>query len=409
MKDKSTAKPASGKPKKNGWEKPYRDFPLSYHPPSGRLYKKIKGHRYYFGKSTDWQSALDKFQRERDDLYAGRKPRPATPDALTVEDLCNHFMESKENKLNGGELSQRTYDDYLRVGHLVIDQFGKRRAVEDLRPDDWAAFRVKLAKTRSPVSLGNQLNRIRVVFNHAIRNDLIAGRIRYGSSFDRPSKKTLRLERAKNGSKMFEADEIEQLLKAGNEQMQAMILLACNGGLGNSDIGNMRMTHLDLDGGWLDYPRVKTGIERRIPLWPRTVEALRQVIAKRREPKNAEDKDLVFVTRCGEPWSKHQTTVSHEFAKLVKSVDQVNAKTAAKNKMPPPTKLQKNRRGYYALRHVFQTVADEAKDPVATQSIMGHADASMSAVYRERVSDERLRAVVNHVHSWLFTAEGGQQ
>ena len=59
MTNQSNAKPARSKPKKNGWESPYPDFPLSYHPPSGRLDKKIKGHRYYFGKATDWQASLD--------------------------------------------------------------------------------------------------------------------------------------------------------------------------------------------------------------------------------------------------------------------------------------------------------------------------------------------------------------
>jgi hypothetical protein len=26
----------------------------------------------------------------------------------------------------------------------------------------------------------------------------------------------------------------------------------------------------------------------------------------------------------------------------------------------------------------------------------------MSSIYRERISDERLRAVTDHVHAWLF-------
>ena len=33
---------------------------------------------------------------------------------------------------------------------------------------------------------------------------------------------------------------------------------------------------------------------------------------------------------------------------------------------------------------------------------MGHADQSMAANYRERISDERLQAVVDVVHDWLF-------
>jgi hypothetical protein len=54
------------------------------------------------------------------------------------------------------------------------------------------------------------------------------------------------------------------------------------------------------------------------------------------------------------------------------------------------------------LRHVFQTIADEVKDGPAAGLIMGHVDNSMSNYYRELINDERLQAVVDHVHDWLF-------
>ncbi len=43
----------------------------------------------------------------------------------------------------------------------------------------------------------------------------------------------------------------------------------------------------------------------------------------------------------------------------------------------------------------------------AVQAIMGHAPSSndMNAVYRERVDDDRLRAVVDHVRTWLYGTE----
>ena len=62
--------------------------------------------------------------------------------------------------------------------------------------------------------------------------------------------------------------------------------------------------------------------------------------------------------------------------------------------------------GFATLRHVFRTVDDGCRDQVAVNQIMGHADSSMAAVYRERIEDSRLRAVADFVHSWLF-AEGG--
>ena len=40
----------------------------------------------------------------------------------------------------------------------------------------------------------------------------------------------------------------------------------------------------------------------------------------------------------------------------------------------------------------------------STQGIMGHAPASgdTGSVYRQKISDERLRRVVGHVRRWLF-------
>src|SRR5262245_34130897 len=63
-------------------------------------------------------------------------------------------------------------------------------------------------------------------------------------------------------------------------------------------------------------------------------------------------------------------------------------------------------RTYYALRHTFQTVADETLDFVAVKRIMGHVGTGdISNDYRERVSDERFLRVVNHVRDWLWKPE----
>jgi len=68
---KSTAK-ISARKVSNGWAKPYPDFSLSYHPPSGRLYKKIRGKRHDFGYVKDWQAAVNLYTAQRDD--AGKTP-----------------------------------------------------------------------------------------------------------------------------------------------------------------------------------------------------------------------------------------------------------------------------------------------------------------------------------------------
>jgi hypothetical protein len=57
---------------------------------------------------------------------------------------------------------------------------------------------------------------------------------------------------------------------------------------------------------------------------------------------------------------------------------------------------------FYVLRHCFRTVADAARDTVATDIIMGHTDPSMGGHYRERVEDSRLQAVAELVRAWLL-------
>ena len=66
--------------------------------------------------------------------------------------------------------------------------------------------------------------------------------------------------------------------------------------------------------------------------------------------------------------------------------------------------LPVTRRGhtFYALRHTFETIAGESRDQVAVDAIMGHSREDMASVYRERIGDDRLRAVAEHVRQWLL-------
>jgi integrase len=340
---------------------------------------------YYFGAWEDPDAALAKYLAEKDALHAGRTPRPDTV-AVTVKDVANAFLNHKSALLDAGELSSRTWAEYKATTDLLISHFGKGRLVEDIGPEDFAALRVKLAAKKSPVCLGNDIQRVRSVFKHAFEAGLIDRPIRFGPGFKRPSKKVLRLERARRGPRMFEAHEIRRLLGAAGVQLKAMILLGLNCGYGNADCGTLPLSGLDLERGWAHYHRPKTGIDRRCPLWPETVAALRDALAKRQGPKDEADAGLVFITKYGDGWFKGDTNnpLSAEMRKLLDSLG-INGN-----------------RNFYALRHTFETIGGEAKDQVAVDYIMGHARDDMASVYRERISDERLKAVTDHVRKWLF-------
>jgi len=56
-------------------KKPHPDFPLTANG-NGRWSKKIKGKVYYFGPWADPDGALKRYLDVKDDLLAGRNPRP---------------------------------------------------------------------------------------------------------------------------------------------------------------------------------------------------------------------------------------------------------------------------------------------------------------------------------------------
>src|SRR6185369_5506585 len=100
------------------------------------------------------------------------------------------------------------------------------------------------------------------------------------------------------------AEEVRRLIAAANQPMKAILLVGINAGFGNSDCGNLPLSALDLDAGWLNFPRPKTGVERRCPLWPETIQAIREALAVRPTPKAPADEGLVFITKYGLPWAK---------------------------------------------------------------------------------------------------------
>lgn len=378
----STTSAASGKPLKP--IKPYPDFPLFPHA-VGVWAKKIRGRMHYFGPWADPDGALKKYLNEKDDLHPGRKPRPEAG-AVTVKDLANAFLNAKQALVDAGEMSPRTWDDYKQVCDIVVSHLGKARAASNVGPDDFEPLRNRTAKRWGPHRLNKLIQCTRSIFKHAYESGTIATPVRFGPGFKRPSKKTIRLNRAAQGPKLFTADDIHQLLGAASVQVKAMILLGINCGFGNSDCAALPLSALDLNARVIDFPRPKTGIGRRCPLWLETVDALREAQERKPTPRDRVDAALVFITKYGYSWGTQPAAITHEIRKLLDSLE-ING-----------------HRNFYTLRHTFRTIADAAKDQPAADHIMGHESPHISSHYRESIGDERLRAIADHVHKWLFGA-----
>jgi integrase len=366
--------------------KPYPEFPLFAHA-TGRWAKKIRGRLHYFGPWVDPDGAVARYLEQKDALHAGRKPKPE-PGAVTVKDVANAFLNGKQQLVKDGELSPRTWAGYQIAADELVAHLGKMRIVADLDAADFAALRNRMAKKWGPHRLGTTVQYVRSIFKNAYEAGLIPSPMRFGPGFKRPTKKTMRLHRAKHGPKMFKAEEIHRLIAAAGPALKAMILLGINAGFGNGDCATLPLSAVDLESGWVDFARPKTGIPRRCPLWPETVQAIKEALAKRQEPKDEKHRGLLFITKYGESWGKDTSTnpVSQEMGKLLRAWH-INRHKGL---------------GFYALRHTFRTVADETKDQAACDHIMGHEAASMAVVYREHISDARLQAVTDYVRAWLF-------
>ena len=251
--DHPTLPPESGKPARGQRvkpEKPRPDFPLFPHA-TFRWAKKIGGRLHYFGPWEDPEGALRLYLDQKDDLHAGRKPRTRSGDGVTVRDLLNRFLTTKEDLRDAGELTTRTLNDYHAMCERVGKAFGLSRVLDDLHPEDFEELRRNLARTRGPVPLGNEVQRVRTLFKFADEVGLVEHPVRFGPGFRRPSQKTLRINRASKGLRRFTADELRRMIATATQPLKTMFLLGINCGYGNADVGKLPLSALDLEQGSL--------------------------------------------------------------------------------------------------------------------------------------------------------------
>lgn len=320
---KRTARPA-----------PPKGSPIFPHA-SGHWAKKVKGQLYYFGPwgkrekgelicmphCGEHASALARYENEIEDIRRGRKHRRSyDPDGFRLDELCNRWISMKKRKMETGEISARTFKECNEASELLIATFGKRRRVDDCQPADFEELWGVLADKGWGVDRRDKfVGIIRGIFRYAEENDFVERAVRFGSEFKRTPAKKKRQLKAEAPKKLFEPSEIRLMLRAlegeevvvtrrrkqhklkiaANPTLRAILLLGINAALGNSDIAALQIGHLDLERGWLKYPRPKTGCPRKAALWPETVAAVMAAIAFRRDPKDPKHDQLVFLNRAG--------------------------------------------------------------------------------------------------------------
>jgi hypothetical protein len=153
------------------------------------------------------KAALALWLDQKDDLLAGRTPRK-TQAGLIVKDLLNAYLTHKRHRLDSGELSPRSFGDLYQTCDRLAKWLGLTRLVDDLAADDFQMLRATMAKQWGPARLGDEIQKVRGVFRFAYDANLITAPVRFGPGFTKPSLNTMRLNRAKKGLKMFEAEQV---------------------------------------------------------------------------------------------------------------------------------------------------------------------------------------------------------
>lgn len=369
------------------------DCPLSWHKASKRWYKTHRGQFHYFGSDPEqaMREYLDKWP------YITRGLAVPDPDAKagpSVRELINGWLHDRKDDIDTGRLKDTTWAQYRLVGEFIADHLGRTRSVASLTPDDFSAL-AKAMRTKwgsSPTVLSRSITISRMPFKWGWDMGRIDA-VRFGPRFKKPSVDERDAKRHEHGRQHYTAPEIHKLLNAASLHMRAFILLAINGGFTQTEISGLRPVDVDLGTGVIDYYRHKTKVRRKVPLWPATVEAIIEAI----EYRPSVDDDLLFTTKYGNPYEVEGIT---DKGKLTRS----NGIGQEFNKLKNGAGIKLKLSGFGKLRHTHRTVADEARDPNAARLIMGHklGRGEVEASYIKTVSDERLLAVTDHIHQWLY-------
>jgi integrase len=211
-----------------------------------------------------------------------------------------------------------------------------------------------------------------MVFRFA--NEILDCKIKYLRPLKPPEKRLIRQWRVARGPMMYSAAEIRTLIDCADPHLKAAILLGINAGFGPGDCFALTPDHIR--DNFVDFPRPKTAIQRRCPLWPETLEAITAIAEGER----------VFgqkstLRRPRRKWNRHM--LGNDFQELCKACSITC-------------------RGLYSLRRTFETIAKNAPvNQSCIDRIMGHERPDMSELYSQRTFDKQLLVCTNFVKRWL--------
>ena len=320
----------------------------------------------------------------------------------TLVELANLYADGCKKRVYANELSPETLAEYTKSIKRLIEIRGKNEKPDDWTPLDYAAIKECLfapikrtiairggikgsqVERRSSITVDGDIRCIKAFLNWCADCELMEPP-RFGKEFAQTSRKTLRKMKAEVGRRDIQADDLRTILGQASPHFLPIILLGINAGIGAKDIAHMRLEH-QRGSEWLSLPRLKTGADRRLWLWPETRSAIDAYLERRMTPYGKEFAERLFVTKYRQPWMRGTHDGIGKLFVTLRSECGIERGT------------------FYDLRRTFQTIADETRDFPTVKYIMGHVASAddMSAQYRQHITDDAIKAVCAYVRTWLF-------
>ena len=350
---------------------------------------------FYFGKSTEieYMEALEQYRFELPFLREGMDPYAKQNEGhKTVGDLVDQFLQYKKEQHQRDQLSAFTLQDYVDLCDDISAELGRPRLLISLEVEDFQRLRrrIEIKPSGKPYAISvinRKIGYIQTVFKFATLDNRLTDRnFPMQSIIKGVPKMEFRKYKAHQNPRSLTAAEIRQCMDNTNPRGRAMILLAINGGMNNSDIGKIELNMFEPMPDNLDYPRRKTWVNRVIPLWEETKTAVSEYIKTR--PRSA-FKNL-FIADGGHyfgDFEQNRNGISKWFSKLLR-----------REKLYLPGK------NFGALRTTFANIGLELEDDLAVKALMGHDEGStLYTNYATTTYIPRLKKVTDHVRSWLFS------
>ncbi|XZE56136.1 tyrosine-type recombinase/integrase [Planctomycetaceae bacterium SH139] len=370
-----------------------KDCPLSHHR-NGQWCKKVKGKLRYFG--TDLDAALKRWAEEKDHLLAGLEP-PRTDKSATLAELANLHHAYVKQQANEGNLRSDHPRQYKRVLGRLIESLGANARIDKLTPASWAKVRADLLlfspsakvgkrKQRAATTMTTDIALIKSFLNWAKEEKHIS-EINTGQQLKPPAARVALLAKKAKGKQLWDRGDLLRAIEAADRTFKPVLLLAINGAMGARDISLLTRSQWKRGQEFMDSVRNKTGVDRRIWLWPETRQAIEDAKNHRPEPFRQAFKNRLLLTKTGRPWQQ--------------IIDDTASDPAQQAMKRLADKLGIDRK-LYDCRRTFRTKASEVCDLEAINLCMGHKERGEGATYVQEISDERIKKVCSHVREWLF-------